>query len=243
MRETRTSSFAGREFKFIAYDEEAVLAFPGAAETQGVASTPTQAAHSTWWSFQDENVVRERHWHPKPGDVVLDIGPAFGSYTLTAAVQGAQVYAVEPCLFCRSILKENIAANPGLASRIVVVPIGVHEKSGWFEPNTATYSLERQPGEMLEVKSVDDIVKSLGLHHIDWIKLDVEGAELGAMRGGKGTLAFFKPRVLIEEHEFKVAGIGARCQEVIDSLGLGYRCERHNHGSVNHAFYALPEHA
>ncbi len=55
--------------------------------------------------------------------------------------------------------------------------------------------------------------------------------------GSKFTLMRFKPKLLIEEHEFKFAGIGPRCQGLVDSLGLGYSCERHPYHAVAHSFY------
>lgn len=243
MKEIRTGSFAGHAFKFVAHDVTSILAQPGAGSIKGVATTPDQAAHASWWSFEDERAVRERHWHFSPGDVVLDIGPAFGSYTLPAAVQGATVYALEPCEFCRSVLIENVAQNPDLAERIHVIPIGVHERSGWFEPDAGEFVPERREGDgkqFLLVKSVDDIVAELSLGRVDCIKLDVEGAEYGALAGGRNTLRRFKPKILVEEHEFKFAGIGPRCQGLIDALELGYTCERHPYHSVAHAFYEAP---
>jgi FkbM family methyltransferase len=243
VKEVRTGIFAGREYKFVAHDVESILAQPGASRIKGVATTPDQAAHSTWWSFQDEAVVRDRHWHFKPGDVVLDIGPAFGSYTFSAAVQGATVYALEPCEFCRAVLEGNIAQNPDLADRIHVVPIGVHERSGWFEPEAGEYiakKIDDDARDLLQVSSIDEIVEGLHLGYVDCMKLDVEGAEYGALMGAKATLRNFKPRLLVEEHEFKFAGIGLRCQGLIDSLELGYSCERHPYHSIAHSFYEVP---
>lgn len=247
-KELRTGLFAGREYKFFAHDVESILTQPGVSQIKSVATTPDQAANSTWWSFEDEAIVRERHWHFRPGDVVLDIGPAFGSYTFTAAVQGARVYAVEPSEFCRAVLTENVAANPELSPQIQVVPAGVHAQSGWFEPEAGEFitdeskrdAVEKSGRELLEVRSVDDIVSGLGLDRIDAIKLDVEGAEFGALLGARKTIARFRPRFLIEEHEFKFAGIGFRCQGLLDSFNLGYRCERHQHYSVAHGYYAIP---
>ncbi len=247
MKEIRRASFAGHEYKFIAHDVKSILAQPGASRIKGVATTPDQAAHSTWWSFEDESAVRDRHWHFEPGDVVLDIGPAFGSYTFTAAVQGAMVYAFEPCEFCRAVLAGNVAMNPGLADFIKIVPMGVHERSGWFEPEAGEFIATSQVSDkadsdardLLQVKSIDDMIAELGLERVDCIKLDVEGAEFGALSGGKKTLSRFRPKLLIEEHEFKFAGIGAQCQGLVDSLDLGYSCERHPYHSVAHCFYEV----
>lgn len=235
MKETRTATFAGREYRYVVHEPDDIRATPGVEHLNGIADHPEGAAHATWGTFVDEAEVRERHWHFKPGDVVLDIGPAFGSYTLAAALQGARVYAFEPCEFCRSILARNIAANPELAPRIHVVPAGVHERTGWFDPDAGTWHESKRAPHMLQVCSLDELAATFDV--IDAMKFDVEGAELGALLGGGATLRKHNARILIEEHEFKQAGIGAACEQRLREFGYLAPPVRVNHGAVNHAFY------
>jgi len=240
MIEKRTAVFNGHSYNFLAYDQVSILEQPGVKNLSGVAASPEGAANSTWWTFQDEAEVRDRHWYFNPGDVVFDIGAAFGSYAITAAVQGARVLAFEPCEFCRSILTANVNANPEISSLIKIIPIGIHEQSGYFEPNDNLFSTDPvfSSLETLQVRSIDDIMTEYSdIDHIEMIKLDVEGAELGVLQGAEQALHRFKPRLLIEEHEFKLAGIGKQCQDFIRSLGFKYEYERHPHGSVSHTCY------
>jgi FkbM family methyltransferase len=227
---------------------ESIKEQPGVERLAGVASHPEGASHATWGTFVDEAEVRDRHWHFEPGDVVLDIGPAFGSYTLTAALQGARVFAFEPCEFCRAILQGNLDANPELSKLVTVFPFGVHSQAGWFEPNEGKLYFE-PGGERLQVERLDDLVdKTYQLAGTsEWrkgspiaaIKLDVEGAELGALRSGPDVLRIFKPRLLIEEHEFKQKGIGAECEALLSAVGYGPPV-RVNHGAVEHAYFQWP---
>jgi FkbM family methyltransferase len=240
MTERRVATFKGAEYRYLVYTPDEICSVPGVGRLKGIADHPEGAAHATWGTFIDEAEVRERHWHLGPNDVVLDCGPAFGSYTLTAALQGARVYALEPSLFCRSILTANIAQNPDIAARIDVRPVGVHEKPRWFDPdNCLSYDEESDapPGtQLLYVTSIDAIVADAEIGRVDMIKFDVEGAELAALKGAEKTIRTYRPRLLIEEHEFKAAGIGAECEALLKSWGYAAP-ERHNHGSVDHAHY------
>jgi FkbM family methyltransferase len=248
MKEIRTATFKGLPYQYVVHDVDSIKEQPGVERLAGVASHPEGASHATWGTFVDEAEVRDRHWHFEPGDVVLDIGPAFGSYTITAAIQGARVFAFEPCEFCRAILAGNLAVNPEAAKLVTVIPIGVHERAGWFEPNEGKM-YDEPGGERLEVCGLDEMVGRIqGLlsvgpvqrMSIAMIKLDVEGAELGAIESGAGVLRIFEPRLLIEEHEFKEKGIGAKCEELLRSYGYAAPPLRVGHGAVNHAFYAAP---
>jgi FkbM family methyltransferase len=234
MKTIRTASFAGREFRFWEYDAESISQVPGFGVLKTSAANCAQATAGT---FADEAAVRDRHWQVAPGEVVLDVGPAFGSYTLTAAAQGARVFAFEPCTFCRTILEDNVAANPDLAPLVTVLAVGVHERSGWFDPDAGTFSDRQEGPACFPVRSFDDAAGLIG--RVDYVKLDIEGAELGALRGGERTIRASLPRLLVEEHEFLRRGIGAECEAVLRSYGYGapYRV---NHHAVEHSFYRSP---
>jgi FkbM family methyltransferase len=237
MKEIRSSQFNGLSYNFVAHDIESIQEQPGLYGLSGIAESSKDAANSTWWTFHDEAIVRDRHWHFKANEIILDIGAAFGSYAITAAIQGARVYALEPGECCRAILSQNIEVNPNISERITVVPFGVHSSDGFFDPVSGELRTELIGEKCLVVKTIDTIVQDLNIERLDLMKFDIEGVEFLALQGAKNTLEKFKPRLLIEEHEFKVPGIGKSCQEFLEPLG--YTCERHPYGpgAINHAFY------
>lgn len=53
----------------------------------------------------------------------------------------------------------------------------------------------------VRARPLDKVVEELGAKHIDWIKVDVEGAEYEALLGLKETLKRFKPKVIAEVKE------------------------------------------
>lgn len=234
MKQITTAQFNGVTYNIVVMDEASIATVPGIDMTVCSLYNHAYATHA---SFVDEREVRERHWHFKPGDVVLDVGAAFGSYAITAALQGAVVYAFEPNLFCRSILEENIAVNPEFP--VHVVSLGLHEKSGWFDPDANIFSDDQINQGCLKVISLDEM-ESYGINErIDMIKLDVEGGELSVLRGAKKTIRKHLPRLLIEEHEFKSSGIGTECEKFLQGIGYGTPV-RFPHHSVSHSFYESP---
>ncbi len=59
---------------------------------------------------------------------------------------------------------------------------------------------EDKKGRILAT-SVDKLVDSLGLPRLDWIKIDIEGAEVEALKGAMKTLSRYKPTLWMEFHD------------------------------------------
>lgn len=58
---------------------------------------------------------------------------------------------------------------------------------------------EDEDGNVLGV-TIDELVDSLGLPRLDWIKMDIEGAEVEALKGAMKTLSRYRPTLWIEFH-------------------------------------------
>lgn len=196
--------------------------------------------HGSWWSMEDEQNVRDRHWHPKPGEVVLDVGAAFGSYALPALALGARVVAFSPADPDTQLLVANLDLNPEFADRFSLSRDGIADRDCWFDPARSVYA--EQPGDAtwLRCRSLDSWLAENPLDRVDLIKLDVEGAELDALRGAEGLIRRFRPRILVECHNFH-RPMSEPVIAFVQSLGLGYRVEIHPHGGVAHAFFDVPD--
>lgn len=201
--------------------------------------------HASWWTFDDEQELRDRWWYPKEGETVLDIGAAFGSYALPALALGARVVCFSPADFDTELLQLNLSLNPDLAKRCLVVRDGLHRGDGFFDPDRCeylsgpplpTYSEKQQ---WLKVRSLDSfLLDRPGISKIDWMKLDVEGAELEVLKGAETTLRCDRPKILVENHEFQVKGIENQVREFLDTLG--YKCDGpYQHCAVSHSFFEI----
>jgi len=58
-------------------------------------------------------------------------------------------------------------------------------------------------GKVIEVpvSRIDALVQRLGLARVDYIKMDIEGAEREALSGARNTLAKHRPTLMIESYQ------------------------------------------
>jgi hypothetical protein len=73
----------------------------------------------------------------------------------------------------------------------------------------------------IKTLSIDDLVASQGLERLDFIKMDIEGAEMSALRGAEGALRRFRPKLAICVYH-SLSDFWS-VPQFLDSLGLGYR--------------------
>jgi FkbM family methyltransferase len=143
----------------------------------------------------------------RPGDVVLDCGANVGVYTRHALEAGARlVVAIEPAPDSLECLRRNLAAEIA-AGRVIVCPKGVWDKEDWLtlyvDPeNTAAASFlhsdaKARAVERVPLTTIDNLVAELRLERVDFIKMDIEGAEPNALRGAVQTLQRFRPRLAL----------------------------------------------
>jgi FkbM family methyltransferase len=159
------------------------------------------------WEIEKEQVYESRNVRIEPGDTVVDCGAHVGVFTRHALRRGAaRVIAVEPD-------SANIAALEATfpreitEGRVVLVKGGVWDQVSLLtltdsHDNSAGHSfvIERQNSEQVSgipVWPLDDIVARLQLDRVDFIKMDIEGAERRALAGARLTLGRFRPRLAI----------------------------------------------
>ena len=157
----------------------------------------------SYYTFEQEEIdFRNKYWQIKEGDVVFDIGASYGSYTLTAAVMGATVYSFEPEPTVFYDLTKNIELN-NWQGKCFPFNLGLwnNEESidmKQYAPHWPAYTISCN----YNMKTLDQIVNENEISKIDWIKIDVEGAEENVIRGGLAAINKFKSKMLIECHPF-----------------------------------------
>ncbi len=142
----------------------------------------------------------------KPGDVVLDVGANIGLYARQALKQGAaKIIAIEPApdnLMClHRNLKDEI-----LSGKVIVCSKGAWDRDDVLNMNVNLGSsaldsliLKFEAGATIKVPvtTIDTLVKELNLERVDFIKMDIEGAERQALAGAANTIRKFRPRMAI----------------------------------------------
>jgi len=153
---------------------------------------------------QAVDVYGEDGYRVRPGDIVLDCGADVGVFARTALKAGAErVVAIEVVPDDVECLRRTFEGEIQ-AGRLIVYPKGVWDREGslsvYLEGGADTLlppNVGARPGPEVPLTTIDRIVEELGLARVDFIKMDIEGAEERALAGARQTLARFKPRLAI----------------------------------------------
>jgi FkbM family methyltransferase len=180
---------------------------------------------------QYECRLADRTIKAEEGDVVIDAGGCFGDTALYFAHEVGEkgkVYSFEFLPENLAIFEQNMSLNPELSKRINLVKMPLWSKSReqlFVEakgPATRVVPNGSRPDALrVETLTIDDMVRNEKLGHVDFIKMDIEGAELEALRGAERTIRRFRPKLAISVYH-KLNDYWEIAQ-FIDSLGLGYR--------------------
>jgi FkbM family methyltransferase len=172
------------------------------------------------------------------GGVFVDVGANCGLYTLFAARavgRAGRVVAFEPSPREFRRLRDAVALNgftqvalhqAAVSDAPGVVTLRIAEP-GFAGHNTMAERFAYDRVVAAEVASVPAVTLDAALAalpRLDMIKLDIEGAELRALRGAAATLARLRPALLLEVYEDALAGNGATVRDLVGWLDAqGYR--------------------
>ena len=170
----------------------------------------------------------------KEGDTVMDVGASIGYYTLTFARlvgEKGKVYAFEPAPDIFALLEKNVKENG--YKNVILNNKAVSDKTGKarlylcdYNNMAHTLSRTREGAGSVEVETVrlDDYFRDRG-GKIDFVKIDVEGAECAAVRGMEQVLRASRSIKLATEYHPKwltsFGSSGKEYLELISSLGFG----------------------
>src|SRR5919199_476927 len=161
-------------------------------------------------------------FHPKEGDTVVDIGAHMGRYTIPSSKSvgsSGRVIAVEAHPYNFRILRHNLrlnklknvnALNWAVYSKKARLKLYLPDEDLGYTMHhslmtnylASKYSreIERRYIEV-EADTLDNLLKTRGINDVNWIKIDVEGAEYEVLRGAKEILsANRRISILVEVH-------------------------------------------
>jgi len=159
----------------------------------------------------------------------VDVGSHIGKYTIKMANQlgnNGRVISIEPEISNFEILRANVELNH--LSNVTLLNAACWNKNENLKlylshsMNTGEHSVKTPPisRDFVEVSGLrlDDVLKDLQMEHIDFIKIDAEGADGEVLEGAEETLAR-NPRLGII---FEAANRGnlTKCQEVLRKYGF-----------------------
>jgi FkbM family methyltransferase len=164
-------------------------------------------------------------------DIVIDAGGCWGDTALYFANQvgiNGKVHVFEFIPNNLNILCKNLDKNKELKKCISVI-----EKPIWSEDNIKTYFFDNGPASKVsfaefngytntvETISIDKYVQINDIKKVDFIKMDIEGAELPALIGATDTIKKFKPKLAIASYHGLDDFVNIPIW--INNLNLGYK--------------------
>ncbi len=171
-----------------------------------------------------------------PGEVFWDVGANVGYFSLVAAAavqETGQVLAFEPGTAALERLTENVSLNPfkniGISNLAVADRDGeavLYRAEGIADSSASLFSAAAGAagGEVCRTVALDSFLQQEGLRPPDFIKLDVEGAELAALQGAAAILTDSRPLLLVEMEEKNLVAAGASKAAIQAFLAdYGYR--------------------
>lgn len=175
--------------------------------------------------------AQDRVIEVEQGDTVIDAGGCYGDTALYFAHKagfGGQVFSFEFMPNNLEVFRRNLELNPTLADRIQIVEKPLWSVSGkkLFIEGTGpaayvTPKPKNQTSRQTETISIDDLVDAKNVGKVNFIKMDIEGAELEALKGAAETIRRHRPKLAISVyHRLEDFWEISRW---IEQLGLGYR--------------------
>jgi FkbM family methyltransferase len=188
-----------------------------------------ESATNGCWAGTYERPVQELfRRHVRPGSVVLDVGANVGFYTLLASKlvgPAGHVHAFEPLPRNLHFLEKHVELN-GL-SNVTVQPIAISALSGHAQFHTTTHASMGRLGSAGDLDvvtaSLDDLLASGRIPLPTFIKMDIEGAESGALRGAATLLSQSPLTIVLSTHGYEQHEL---CWSILTSAGFDLQLAR-----------------
>jgi FkbM family methyltransferase len=147
--------------------------------------------------FYSDNGIRIA---PENGDVVIDGGACLGDTALVfsnAVGPEGKIYAFDPVTEHLHVLAHNINQYPH--KNVQAMPYGLSDKNVACPPLAVN---QYSPGfqvrnKQVPLRSIDNMVMMGEIDRINFIKLDIEGAEFEALKGARESINHFKPKLAV----------------------------------------------
>jgi FkbM family methyltransferase len=176
----------------------------------------------------------------KPGMVFVDVGANDGYYTLFAARRvgaSGMVVAIEPSTRERINLRRNLQRNRLDNVHVVAAALGATAGDADLRLAQGAHSGHNTLGEFahddvkavrlerVTVDTLDKVASGLNLDRIDFVKIDVEGAEASVISGASAVLEKMRPVMLLEINDGSLGASGMGAESLLQVLRGGYGYE------------------
>src|SRR5687768_6709083 len=176
----------------------------------------------------------------RPGMTCLDIGGNIGAVATHLGRKvgpSGRVHVFEPVPGLRERLKKNLARNR-VDSVVNVHPLALSNETGEARlaiagvdaDNQGLASLVATTNDRLTATltvptmTLDEFATAQDFTRIDFVKMDIQGAEILLLEGGQRTLRTLRPDLILEVSPQDMAGIGKTSRDLLAAIAeCGYR--------------------
>lgn len=174
---------------------------------------------------------KETFYQVKKNDVVSEMGAYLGFYIIKLAEkvgQNGKVIAIEPIPENLKILKKNVSANH--LTNVYIVEKGVwnekkkltfFRKNGDYQSGSLILADEKKNQYHIDVDSLDNIYQDIHVNFLDFIVIQLNGAELRALKG----LTRFNPKNVAIAARYKENNRSSVHEIVQLMTSRGYQCQ------------------
>lgn len=176
-------------------------------------------AYEAWKQEKLKELIR-------PGMCCWDVGANVGFHTLamSSLAKDGAVVAFEPLPRNAGYLQRHLEINR--VRNVTLVPVALGETEGVFgmenvgEPLMARVSDSRS-SLLIQSMNADLFVDRFPELRPDFIKMDVEGAEFGVLKGAVQILRTARPTLLVAVHSKE---IDLECRAFLEGMGYQISC-------------------
>jgi FkbM family methyltransferase len=175
--------------------------------------------------FEPDIAVAIETWVPDDG-VLIDVGANWGYFAIYLAARPGfkgKVLAIEPFpSSCKTL--ETVVSGTGLGHLIEPVSIAAGDKDGFVYMSDEIFSGNNRitaEGGTIRVRqtTIDALVEERGLTRVDFIKIDVEGAEPDVISGARTTISRHRPAIMFENWLGSDTTTGRMAFDLLKSIG------------------------
>jgi FkbM family methyltransferase len=184
-------------------------------------------------ALEMEGYLRQGGWPLESGMTVLDVGACFGEFALYASKKvgaSGRVLMLEPDE--ENLLRAHkvFELNGGIPPHVEILKIGL-----WREPGTLSFAAGNGPTStimelsdattdkssvrQITVESLPSLVQKHGLKRLDFVKMDIEGAEIEVIGAARPVTDALHPRFSIASYHPRD---GKRASDILEPMFSTY---------------------
>lgn len=177
-------------------------------------------AHGCWLGSYEHDKQKLFEKTVKSGDVVYDVGANAGFYTLLASVLVGEegfVYAFEPLPGNIRNVRRHLEINHAKNCLLIEVAVSKSDGESMFDPSADRCTAHLSSLGSIRVRTValDSLVSGRAIRPPNFMKIDIEGAELDCLQGCANTIRTFRPVIFLATHG---QDVNAACLKLLNEM-------------------------